>query len=81
MCIIMCPSSSNSGFILYLEANISRLKITLLPYVLSPPLSAASLILLLLSYPGIIHQSNGGIMGAPSLQVEVTAVPSITTET
>lgn len=30
---------------------------------------------------GIIHQSNGGIMGAPSLQVEVTAVPSITTET
>lgn len=73
---------SNSRFILDLEANISRLKMTLLPYVLSPPLSVASpSILLLLSYPGIIHQSNGGIMGAPSLQVEVTAVPSITTET
>lgn len=72
----------NSRFISDLEANISRLKITLLLYVLSPPLSVASLsVLLLLSYPGIIHQSNGGIMGAPSLQVEVTAVPSITTET
>lgn len=79
---MMRPSSPQSRFISDLKANISRLRITLLPYVLSPPLSVASLsVLLLLSYPGLIHQSNGGIMEAPSLQVEVTAVPFITTET